>query len=160
MWLTEQLKKGRVTQLLTIYVVLTMAWDLTCCFLNTDGSVCCAQWLGLSVLIYLTSHANTTRAFNAVHLQVSLDVVTTKGPDCAYNIFLSTQELQRPLGEPSTLLSVCSARLSKRQLASTEVKTDAPVDLELVWAISCHGKGTRPALLAQTCRQQLLQHVR
>lgn len=68
------------------------------------------------MLTYLTSHANTARMFNVIHLQVSLGVATTKGPNCtywAYGIFLSKQELQCSLGEPGMLLSVCIASSSK-----------------------------------------------
>lgn len=83
-----------------------------------------------------------------------------KGPNCAYSTFLGAQDLQGSLGEPSTLLSVCSASSSKPQPASTEVNRDTPIDLELDEAISCHGRGTWPGLLAQAHRQQQLQHVR
>lgn len=119
---------------MTVEIVLTVAWDLICCFLNTDGNFCCVHWLGLYVLIYLTSHANTARMFNAIHLQVSLGVATMKGPNCAYwaySIFLSMQELQCSLGEPGVLLCVCLASSSQPQPASTEVNGDTPIELEL-----------------------------
>ena len=79
----------------------------------------------------MTSHANIARMFNATHLQVGLGVATTKGPHWAYNIFLSMQELQCSLGEPSVLLSVCLASSSKPQPAFTKVNRDTPIDLEL-----------------------------
>lgn len=125
-----------------------MAGDLICCFLNKDSNFCCVHFWGSYALIYLTSHANTARMFNVVHSQVSLGIATTTGPNRAYwahSTFPSVRELWCSLGEPSVLLSVCSAGSSERQPAATRVNRDTPRDLELVEPVSCHGRGTRQA---------------
>lgn len=124
-----------------------------CCCLNTVSSFCCVHWLGLYLLIYLTSRANAARMFNAVYLQVSLGVGTPKGPNYAYGAY-------KHLPEP-----VRVARHWDRPARGSLCALPAPQHpIQPRWSQQRHSqglgarlspeRGAQPGPLAQTRRQK------